>query len=37
MIFDKQGNLIDFMADTPNIPEIGESKLEKTLKKLAMN
>jgi thiol-disulfide isomerase/thioredoxin len=35
MIFDKQGNLIDFMADKPNIPKIGESKLEKTLKELA--
>ena len=35
MIFDKQGNLIDFMADRPNIPKIGESKLEKTLKGLA--
>ena len=35
MVFDKQGNLIDFMADKPNIPEIGESKLEKTLKELA--
>jgi len=28
MIFDKQGNFIDFKADRPNIPEIGESKLE---------
>ena len=35
MIFDKQGNLINFMADRPNIPKIGESKLEKTLKELA--
>lgn len=34
MIFDKQGKLVDFMAERPFVSTNGESKLEKILRQM---